>query len=70
MATGRLGDRRLAGGFFDGLLHDGFMQVLSVLRTGHGIGAILGSPEDPLPAPLFARLKIFTIQRIRMNNAA
>lgn len=43
MATGRLGDRRLAGRF---------MQALSVLRTGYGIGTILGSPEDPRPSPV------------------
>jgi hypothetical protein len=33
MATGRLGDPCRASGFFDGLLNDGFVQVMSVLCT-------------------------------------
>ena len=70
VATGRLGDSSLASGFFDGLLNDGFMQVMSVLFAGHRMGVIPGSRERPLPAPLSARLGILAIQRIREDDAA
>ena len=33
VATGRLGDSSLASGFFDGLLNDGFMQVIGDVGT-------------------------------------
>jgi hypothetical protein len=41
VATGQLGDPSLASGFFDDLLQDGFMQVMSVQLTRHRMGVIL-----------------------------
>lgn len=70
VATGRLGEPSLAGGFFDGLLQDGFMQGMSVRLTRHRMGVILRGWEDPLPAPLSARLGILPIQCIRQDDAA
>lgn len=70
VATGRLGDPSLAGGFFDGLLQDGFVQVMSGRLTRHRMGAMLRGWEDPLPALLSARLGMLPIQCSRQDNTA
>ncbi len=41
VATRWLGDPGLAGGFFHGLLDDGFLQVVPVLLASRRIGIIL-----------------------------
>jgi hypothetical protein len=41
VASGRLSDPSFAGGFLDGLLNDGFMQMMPVLLASRRIGVIL-----------------------------
>jgi hypothetical protein len=59
-----LGYPGLAAGFFEGLLQDGFVEVVPADHARAGIDRKLGGRQHKLPPPLLGCMGVFLFQRI------
>jgi len=67
--AGWLRDASLEPCIFEGLLEDGFMEVVSALFSCDLVSVMAGGWEHPLPAPLLAGIRVLSVQSVGQGNA-
>ena len=65
-----LGDVCSEGGFADGALDDGFVQMMSAHLTCGRVGVGAGGGEDPLPIPFARGAGVLARQGLGQDNGA
>jgi hypothetical protein len=69
VATCRLRDARLDDSLPHFPLQNRLMEVVPALLAGNPIRVVLRCWKNPVPSPIFPRVRVFPVERIRESHA-